>query len=183
MGGGVTENRAGDDRELAQLGADLANGQLQKQFRAYRNVEIFLEPGDRWTTVAASWSDESFDYRKMKPGSAVEGQRVDARIPACTGCTRLQRFEDLDPKEAHVDHIFIGPQSVQKTLGFYDRAMIARGWQHDPTSAVIARARGLGLGLPDAHVRHYVRESQTLTLTSYVGPDGDTIAHLSLSGN
>jgi hypothetical protein len=182
MGGGVAQNRARDERGLAQLGVDLASGQLQKKFRAYRSIEAFREAGGRWTTVVASWSDESFDYGKMTPGSALEDQMVDTRVPACPGCTRLQRFEDLDPGAAHVDHIFIGAASVQKTIGFYDRALTARGWEHSPSSVVLARARRLGLGLPDAHVRHYERGSQTLTLTSYVGPDQDTLVHLNLSG-
>jgi hypothetical protein len=182
MGGGVTENRARDDDDLVQLGVDLAKDRLPKTFRAYRSVEIFREPGARWTTVAASWSDEAFDYRKMRAGSDQEDQMVDARIPACPGCTRLQRFEDLDPSAGHVDHIFIGQTSPLEMLRFYDRALGARGWSPAPSSAVLARAKRLNIGLPDAHVRHYIRGSQTLTLTSYVGPDQDTLVHLNLSG-
>jgi hypothetical protein len=181
MGGGLAENRAQTADELARLGRDFAAGGLAKKFRAYRHIEAFREPGSRWTTVVATWSDESFDYRKMVAGSRVAGQRGDGDIPACPGCTRLQRFEDLDPSADHVDYTFIGPVGVQQTLAFYDRVLPARGWEHAPSSAVLERARRLNLPLPNASTRQYRRGEQTLTLVVYVAENGETAAHLSLA--
>lgn len=182
MGGGLAENGARADAELARLGRQLASGQLQKKFRAYRHIEAFREPDARFTTVVASWSDESFDYRKMLAGSRVAGQKGDPQVPACPGCTRLQRFEDLDPQSEHVDYVYAGPMELAKTLAFYERVLSERGWQAAPSSLVLERARRLDLGLPAAHMRHYQRGSQTLTLTAYTDSRGDTLVHFTLSG-
>ncbi len=144
-------------------------------------MEAFREPDARWTTVVATWSDESFDYRKMVAGSRVGGQRVDPMVPACPGCTRLQRFEDLDPSSGHVDYAYIGPVSLQKTLTFYDRVLPERGWELAPSAAVLARAQRLDLPIPDAHVRQYRHDHQTLTIVGYINSQGDTVVHLTLS--
>jgi hypothetical protein len=181
MGGGLAENGADDPRSLAALGADFADGRVDKKFRAYRHIEAFREPGARFTTVVASWSDDSFDYRKMVPGSNVAEQSGDPLVPACPGCTRLKRFEDLDADANHVDYVFAGPADVDKTLAFYDRALVERGWQHAPSSVVLARARRMQAPLPDAHLRHYERGDKTLTLVAYVGSKDATFAHLTLS--
>ncbi len=181
MGGGVTENRADDDEGLAQLAADFGAGRVDKKFRGYRHIEAFREPESRWTTVVATWSDETFDYRKMIAGSRTAGQGADPRVPACPGCTRLQRFEDLDAERGHVDHVFKGSSDPDSTLNFYDRVLVERGWSHSESTVVLERARKLQLPLPDAGLRHFERGSQTLTLVVYAGEDGGSVAHLTLS--
>lgn len=181
MGGGLSENRAQNARQLVELGRDFASGKLAKKFRAYRHIEAFREKHARWTTVVATWSDDDFDYRKMVAGSRVRGQNADPRVPACPGCTRLQRFDDLDPAQGHVDHVFAGRRSVDETLGFYDRVLPRRGWKLAPTTRVLERARRMKLPLPAAHMRHYVRAGQEMTVVVYPGDDGLTMAHLTLS--
>lgn len=181
MGGGLAENGAHDAQGLAGLAADFAEGRIHKKFRAYRHIEAFREPKARFTTVVASWSDDQFDYRKMVAGSDVAEQSGDPDVPACPGCTRLKRFEDLDPQANHVDYVYAGPASVDKTLAFYDRALTGRGWQHAPSSRVMARARRLNVPLPSAHLRHFERGARTLTLVVYAGPKDSTFSHLTLS--
>ncbi len=183
MGGGLVENRARDAHQLAQLRADYAAGKVAKKFRAYRHIEAFREKNARWTTVVATWSDEHFDFRKMRVHSEVAGQNVDTRVPACPGCTRLQRFEDLDPRAEHIDHIFIGPASADKTVAFYERALTNRGWKHTPATDVLERARRMNLGLPDARMRDYVRDKQKLDLVVYPSDDGHTFTHITLSND
>jgi hypothetical protein len=181
MGGGLTENLASDSAELMDVAVAYARGEVEKKFRAYRHIEAFQDDGARYTTVVASWSDDQFDYRKMLAGSRVDGQHADPAVPACPGCTRLQRFEDLAPDRNHVDHIFVGPLGPDKTIDFYRRALASRGWRPAPTTEVLRQARRMELDMPAAQMRHFRRENSTLSLVVYPGSNNETIAHLTLS--
>lgn len=181
MGGGLTENNARTPDELFALEEDYRHGKIDKKFRAYRFIEAFQSPGARYSTVVASWSDDNFDYRKMRTNSQVKDQNVDPRIPACPGCTRLQRFADLDPAREHGDHIFIGAASVDKTRDFYQRSLKARGWKLDPASQILKKVHERDSSLPDARMLIYRRQGRTLELTVYPTSHDETISHLTLS--
>lgn len=181
MGGGLTGNNARTSEDLTKLEAQFQRGDIDKKFGAYRFVEAFQNPGARHTTVVATWSDDKFDYRKMLPGSQVGGQNVDPQVPACPGCTRLQRFTDLDPASDHSDHIFIGTSSVAQTLSFYERTLSARGWQLEPVAEVLKEARRDDASLSNAQMLLYRRDDRALKLTIYPNGDNQIIAHLSLS--
>lgn len=181
MGGGLTGNSARTREELAGLEAQYQRGDIANKFSAYRHVEAFQNPGARYTTVVASWSDEKFDYRKMLAGSQVPGQNVDPRIPVCPGCTRLQRFTDLDPEANHSDHIFIGTSSVDKILSFYERSLSARGWQLEPVAELLKNAHREDPALSNAQMLLYRREDGALRLTVYPNGPHKIIAHLTLS--
>lgn len=183
MGGGVTDNFAQNADQLARLTRDLAQGTRDRQFRAYRHIEAFREPRSRFTTVVASWSDDQFDYRRMLVSSSVSGQAGDPSIPACPGCVRLQRFEDLDPKRDYVEHIFTGPVEFNKTVAFYARALRARGWQPVPTADLLHDARRMEMAVPDVEFRQYYRDGHQLNLMIYLNERYETVAHLTLFDN
>lgn len=181
MGGGVTGNHARTAEELVKLEADYQRGAIDRKFNGYRFVEAFQSPGARYTTVVASWSDDKFDYRKMLPGSQVEGQNVNPEIPVCPGCTRLQRFTDLEPGSQHSDYIYVGESSIAQTLGFYERALSARGWELEPAAEVLKEARRDDPSLSNAQMLLYRRADRALRLTVYPNDNHNIIAHLTLS--
>lgn len=180
MGGGVTDNFAQNASQLDDLSRDLARGTRERKFRAYRHIEAFQEPRSRFTTVVASWSDDKFDYRRMLVSSKVAGQAGDPSIPACPGCVRLQRFEDLDPQLDYVEHIFTGPVEFNKTVAFYERALHARGWLAAPTTDLLQDARRMQLDVPSVEFRQYYRPGRQLNLMVYFNEKHETVAHLTL---
>jgi hypothetical protein len=126
MGGMIT---SGEARDKAGLERHFHGSKDPfKVFRGHRQIEISRRAEDSRTTIVSTWSDERFDYGRMVPGS-TSGPGYDDRVPACMGCTRLTRFEDLARDKHHVTYVFQGTASPGELRHFYDRAMGSRGWE------------------------------------------------------
>lgn len=142
MGGVVPANDADDAHALAALAGD----REIDRFKAFRSIEAFRQPGQRWTTVVATFSDEKFDYSRMVPGKERGDVSFDPTIPSCPGCVRLQRFADLSQTE-NVATIWSSPAPADEVLDFYRRALSQRGWalqeSLDPTGAPAGLASDL----------------------------------------
>ena len=125
--GVVTANNARSNEELAE--AHRHADSLDELFRAHRFIEITRPSNSQNTSIIATWSDETFDFERMIPGSHATGQAFDATVPSCPGCTRLTRFADDNPNSSHRATLsFIGPRSLEETRTFYLRALAQDGW-------------------------------------------------------
>ncbi|MFU8805522.1 MAG: hypothetical protein ACNA8W_17045, partial [Bradymonadaceae bacterium] len=169
MGGMVTQNREKTKGELKALLE--AEDDPHNVFRGHRHIEISRQENEARTTIVSTWSDEDFDYGKMVPGKATSPSGADPVVPACLGCTRLSRFEDLDRSKTHVSSVFAGSMGVDETRRFYDQAMRSRGWEPTDTHHAMATVTEHVEG-PPAHgqMLQYVRDGQFLTIV--VLPDG-----------
>src|SRR5690554_3206187 len=87
MGGVLPTNDATDEEGMKEL-ASSTNLEDRKIFKGHHYIEMFWDKETHKSTVLASWSDENFDYRKMRdaymaadapptPGVPTSGNSVD----------------------------------------------------------------------------------------------------------
>ncbi len=164
LGGVLTANKASTPQELMKNMMEADNP--DDLFRAHRYIEITRSPDRRHTSIVSSWSDEAFDYSRMRPGSRAEGQIYDHVVPPCPGCTRLTRFADDNPAEAdRVDLAFLGPRSIDETRDFYYRTLVGDGWVFDEVAARMEKLEEfIDLEVPLGEAMTFQRGNQQLTL-------------------
>jgi hypothetical protein len=188
MGGMTMKGGADEPLEvIRQYRPDLDESQL---FSGHRWVEMFWEPAHGRTTVLASWSDDKFDYAKMVPGQSADGQdlSVDALVPSCPGCRRVNRLRDLDADRLYESNIFTstaGPRQIQQ---FYHRAMSARGWtRRKSNSSLSGVQKTVSFEGSDTTVLSFHREGandhRILTILIYPIGQDQTAVHTSLAQN
>ncbi|MBA2660801.1 MAG: hypothetical protein H0U74_00775 [Bradymonadaceae bacterium] len=176
MGGMVTKNKAKTQEALRENFEDEKNP--HKVFRGHRYIEINREPGTRFSSITATWSNEEFDYGKMVAGNAIEGQNTDVNVPACPGCTRLQRFVDLDRSKDFESNVYMAPNNLSDTRDFYRQAMSGRGWEPTEASQAMVEARAF-VDFPgdEADIIQFARGQEFLTLMFYPDTNGETTVY------
>ncbi len=186
MGGMTMNGRATTPEEvIEQYNPTYDESQM---FRGHRWVEMFWEPARHKTTVLASWSDDHFDYAKMVPGKANKGLSVDRDVPACPGCTRVNRMRDLDHKRLYSSNIFVSTDSPKQLLQFYHRAMSARGWKRRRSNAPLHQVQQMvGFAGNQTSVLSFHRpdpdDKRILTIVIFPMGHGQTAVHTSVSRN
>ncbi len=176
MGGMLNKTGATDREGLKKLYRSEKND-LQI-FRGHRHIQIERAPNARFSTITATWSDDNFDYAKMLPGNDRVGQSVDADVPACPGCTRINSFTDLNPDNKFTNSIYMGSRSVEETRNFYAQALTTRGWQQTEAANNLERTRELvDFGTNEVTMEQYARDNEVLTLTLYPNPSGGATVH------
>jgi len=192
MGGVLPTNDATDEEGMKEL-ASSTNLEDRKIFKGHHYIEMFWDKETHKSTVLASWSDENFDYRKMRdaymaadapptPGVPTSGNSVDTEVPACPGCSRINRVRDLDATRTYSSNVFVGERPQAELMDFYRNAMVRRGWQETEAS------ENLNLALP--YVEHkgsastmlsFSQGERFLTILGYPGDDGRTQIHTSIT--
>lgn len=168
LGGVVTTNDARDTSDLLE---NFGEARRQSElFRAHRFIEISRPSTSRHTSITATWSDESFDYARMVPGSDADGQPFDATVPVCPGCTRLSRFEDQNRDDGRrVELSFIGPRTTERTRRYYAQTLPRQGWRRSDMNAPLQRVRPyFEADLRPGRTDVYRRGDETLTLSFFV---------------
>lgn len=174
MGGVLPSNGATTAEELGRL----ASSPDTERFKAFRSIEAFREPGSSWTTVIAVVSDEQFDYAKMIPGAGVSGG-YDADVPACPGCVRVQKFEDLSGAD-HSATMFSTLTSRREIRDFYRSAMTARGWVSDSATDSYERIDAVAGADIAAGRLAFTREGRHIAITLLPHPQGGTLVDVRL---
>jgi hypothetical protein len=138
-------------------------------FQTFRGIEAEWEEEEKRTVITATWGGEDFDIRKTLPvnaGGTTEDVATDPEIPVCPGCERLTRFAGASTDEDHIAHIFSTDSHINTIVGFYERALPARGWQETEASSLTRKMKQhaqLDVN-PDTN-RQFVRDGKYLTLS------------------
>lgn len=180
----ITQNRARTPEQLADLARQQAqSGQsLLDTFRGHRHIEISRDPGERHSSVVSSWSEDTFDYRRMLPSHRRDEGELDPEVPACPACTSVQRFRDLDPVRHHRSQMFTSPSDVASVAAFYRQALTLRGWESTESLEQVPEVRRLADPghdplAPGTETAQFVRDGEFLTLLVYPDePTGKTVA-------
>lgn len=188
--GGVTP--AGDvdsADELSRLiGSD--DPDERKIFTGHRVIKMMWDAKKLRSTVTATWGDEDFDYRKMlghvvpsnDKKKARTGLSVDTEVPACPGCSRINRVRDLDPSRQYSSNIFTGTHSEAKTLDFYRRAMTSRGWRETDSSRTFNAARPyIEFEGDEASMIQFAKNARFLTVIGFPDANGRTVVHTTVT--
>lgn len=176
MGGMLNKTNAKDKEGLKKLYRTEKDD--TQVFRGHRHIQIDRAPNARFSTITATWSDDNFDYAKMLPGNDRAGQGVDADIPACPGCTRINSFTDLNPNNTFKNSIYMGSRSVEETRNFYVEALARRGWQPTDAASILENTRELvEFEGEDVTMEQFARDNEILTLTLYPNPSGGATVH------
>lgn len=192
MGGVLPTNDAVDEEGMKKLAAS-TKPEDKRIFKGHHYVEMFWDDQSRRSTVTASWSDENFDYRKMRdtvlsedyaptPGVSSAGRSVDTEVPACPGCSRINRVRDLDPSRSYSTNIFSGERPQFGTLDFYRSAMTRRGWEETDSSRTLNIAKPyIDYRGDRADMIQFTRGKRFLTIMAFPGDDGRTKVHTSIT--
>lgn len=140
-------------------------------FDAHRYIEINRD-GEK-TLVTSSWSDKGFDYEKMIPGARVSDANTDVEVPACPGCVRLTNFENRSSGSAYRNNVFWGESDTRQQVQFYDRALLARGWEPTESARVMDQLADLvQFQGQDGIMREYVRNGEHMQVLALPDTEG-----------
>ncbi|MFU8803615.1 MAG: hypothetical protein ACNA8W_07395 [Bradymonadaceae bacterium] len=155
---------------------DGANRDVDSLVGAIRYLDAEREEGSLLTTITATWSDEDFDLTKFQPHAQGTAHLIDFEIPMCVGCTRVSRISGERHESDYHSLLYQSPTSVAQTAGFYDSAMLSRGWQLDPALRAVLNMQEKDMVYYEGgRMRSYVRDGQKLTLLVYADShDGST---------
>ncbi len=141
LGGIVPHESTGDIEEILNNWRKNPHGivDLDENMAGFRYLEARRAVGERQTTVSATWSvDQNFDARRShNPRQAAA--RPDPNVPACIGCSRVNRLAALDSSEPYVLNHFETTESIDNTEYFYRQAMTERGWSLSEASDILRR--------------------------------------------
>ncbi len=133
------------------------------------------------TRITATWSDENFDFDRIKAPEKRAEEIVPAartiEVPKCLGCSRMMYFEGLSVGEkGYVNEIFRSPKPALETLTFYDQALRKRGWQlTDSSRTMIAAKKGGLMEEAGGKLAHYARGNDFITVLAYPEEAGSTV--------
>lgn len=184
MGGMTMNGEPTDSLEvIRRYRPDFNEAQM---FSGHRYIEMFNQPGRRGTTVLASWSDDEFDYAKMVPGQQREGLSVDVDVPACPGCTRVNRLRDLDRDRFYEANIFVTSRPHEQLEQFYQSALARRGWRQRSSNASLSNIQNtVDFTSDDSTVVSFDRpeadDERILTILIYSVGQGQTAVHTSMT--
>ncbi len=138
MMGGIVPRQKFDDHE--EMHAYLAaNPRVFTDFDEYvdtfRYIDIQAE-SNGGSTVTANWADSNFDPRRVHDPRAVD-VRLDLEVPACIGCTRLNRFDSLEGRPFTFNQ-FETAAPDDTIHDFYTQVMADRGWELSATDQILA---------------------------------------------
>lgn len=140
----------------------------EETVRALRYVDAWREEGSLQTTITAVWSDQALDLSKFRtyaPGSVIP---FEFEVPMCTGCSRISRISGTDEEAGIHAILYRSPNSINATLGFYEREMARYGWEMEPAMRGLATLEQNHVAPYEAsQVRSYLRQGQSLTLVVY----------------
>ncbi|RAL20631.1 hypothetical protein DL240_16500 [Lujinxingia litoralis] len=120
---------------------------VQEAVRATRFVEAFRTPENPRTQVVAVYSQDHVDLTKFRPdapGVQFLGELQDD-IPACPGCVRSSRLAGTGDEKDYLMLSFDTPASRKATIDFYQKALVTRGWELQPTAVMIEKMIDDGL--------------------------------------
>ncbi|TXD37041.1 hypothetical protein FRC98_09890 [Lujinxingia vulgaris] len=136
--------------------------------RALRYVDAFREEGSLNTTITAVWSDQALDLSKFRNHAPGSVHPFEYKVPVCTGCTRVSRISGTEEEAGIHAILYRSPNSINATLGFYEREMARYGWELEPVMrGLAAMQRERSAPYEVSQVRSYSREGYTLTLIVY----------------
>lgn len=142
-----------------------------------RYVEAYRYPGDKKTTMTATWSDGQLDFKKFAGG---KGSRVDSEVPACPGCKRMRRFGGTGDESDYVENVYRGNRSPEKMLSFYRKALEKRGWKRSKATKLIEGMERMGFKEKSGiKFEAYARGRTFMHIVSYRdATTGETRVHL-----
>lgn len=181
LGGLMAADGIEDEEDL--WGAALDKPKPHDVFKGHRFIEMFWDEHRRESTVTATWSDKNFDYRRMMPGNEEAGQLdVDTRVPACPGCTRINRTSSLDPQGNFASNIYHGARTQEQLLDFYRTAMRKRGWRETDASLTFGQVRPfVDFQGDEANMIQFSRGRDFLTIMAFPDGSGKTAVHTVIS--
>lgn len=122
----------------------------------------------------------------MVPGKAKKDLSVDPLVPACPGCTRVNRLRDLDRDRLHEANVFVTGAGSRQLEQFYHQAMTARGWSRRISNAPLGQVQqNVSFQGNETTVLSFYRpeagDHRILTLLIYPIGQGQTAVHTTLS--
>ncbi len=158
---------------------------LERNMDNFRFIEAYRAPGDRATTVNASWSDEDgdFDATKMSDLSGMEHDS-EVKLPSCPGCERVQRLEGLHHDEPYTLNQFVARAAVRDVHTYYERLLGERGWTPADTDHVLD---DLAYHVPELDEKNqgaktFVRDGEFISLRA-IQQDANTTRVVALHGD
>lgn len=149
---------------------------MEGSIKGFRFMD-FTKEKDSTTTVTASWSENDFDYHKMKPGYPVEDLSIDQNVPSCVGCVRTFRLDGMTDNDPFTTNQFFTRNHIDSVEQFYTRAMAKRGWaRSDAQNAMEKLQRDVpSLQNLDGRVMFLEREGIRLNLMLHNMEGGGTM--------
>jgi hypothetical protein len=187
LGGVMPAGEVNEDNDFIKL-LESDNPDDRRIFTGHRVIRMLWDKKKLRSTVTATWGSDEFDYRKMAGVTETSKRKsrselnVDTEVPSCPGCSRLNRVRDLDPSRNYSSNIFSGPHDKAKSLDFYRKAMVSRGWRETDSSRTFNAARPyIEFQGSDASMVQFAKNARFLTVMGFPGRDGETVIHTTIS--
>lgn len=176
---GVTSNNESDDLDeyieetLAQKMVDPDHFDVGDNVKAMRYMDAAIENGH--TRVTAVWSGGDYDPEKIVDQGGGD-LNVNPDIPVCPGCTRQFHLEGKTESE-YAQHGFNGyNMSVDQVIAYYERSLVAKGWERSDTQYVMEVAEQQGYKpVEDVQMRQFARGTDFLTVTAWPTTEGTMV--------
>jgi hypothetical protein len=162
----------------------LAKHEKSNPFNGFRRIEMFRQPSSDRLTVLGIWSDDKFDYEKMLPdGKHLGDPSLNEENPICPGCQRVHQFKDLTRVERdHATTVFVGRQSVDQLVSFYQLEFMARGWKYLAKNAKNHKVQQeLALEYPRSRTLRFERDDEELEVLVFPSTEQETAVHITMN--
>jgi hypothetical protein len=177
---GVTME-ADPETDIGVFRALLDKHEDENPFNGFRRIEMFRPPNSDRLTVLGIWSDDKFDYQKMLPdGKHLGDPSLNEENPICPGCQRVHHFKDLTRVEReHGTTVFVGRQSVEQLVSFYQLEFMGRGWKYLEKNAKSHKVQQeVALEYPRSRTLRFERDDEELEILVFPSTEQETAVHV-----